>query len=69
MSPTRWNEAAHQSTIANGGTVRGHESENEDAVVAAVVRVAARDACEVKAPPRPHFSKGGPVTAVCVEPC
>lgn len=69
MSPTTWNEVAHRDTIANGGTVRGHGSENEDAAVAAVVRVAAGDACEVKAPPRPHFSKGGPVAAVCAVPC
>lgn len=45
----------------NVGTVRGHGGENENAVV--VRRMAARDACEVKAPLQPHSSKGGPVAA------
>lgn len=64
-----WNEAAHRDTIANGGTVREHGGENEDAAVAVVVRVAARGACEVKAPPRPHSSKCGPVAAAGAAPC
>lgn len=64
-----WNEAAHRGTIANGETVRGHGGENEDAAVAAVARAAAEDACEVKAPLRPRFSKCGPVTAAGAAPC
>lgn len=60
---------AHRGTIANEGTIRGHGGENEDAAVGAVVRVAARGACEVKAPLRPRSSKCGPVAAAGAAPC
>lgn len=38
-------------------------------MVAVVVRVAARGACEVKAPLRPHSLKCGPVAAAGAAPC
>jgi len=60
---------AHRGTIANERTVREHGGENEDAAVAAVVRVAEGDVCEVKAPPRPRDSKGEPVTAAGAASC
>lgn len=37
--------------------------------MAAVVRVAARGACEVKAPLQPRSSKCGPVAAAGAAPC
>ena len=60
---------AHRGIIANEGTVHEHGGENEDAAVAAVVRVAEGDVYEVKAPPRPRDSKGELVTAAGAASC
>jgi len=64
-----WNEVAHRDTIANEGTVREHGDENEDAAVAAVVRVVEGDVCEVKAPPQPRDSKDELVIAAGAASC